>query len=115
MLCMLWCRCLTSRELLKHHQKCTASDCPVCTPVKQYVQKQRMAMQKQQQESLRLREAERHRLHGDSRMQVWHLKIGFSDIHLWQPRTRNPLAASSAAGSTCLSSIQRCWSSPFIS
>lgn len=75
MLCMLWCRCLTSRELLKHHQKCTASDCPVCTPVKQYVQKQRMAMQKQQQESLRLREAERHRLHGDSRMQVWHLKF----------------------------------------
>ena len=90
MLCMLWCRCLTSRELLKHHQKCTASDCPVCTPVKQYVQKQRMAMQKQQQESLRLREAERHRLHGDSRMQVWHLKIGFSDKHLWQPRTRTP-------------------------
>ena len=46
MLCMLWCRCLTTRELLEHHQKCTASDCPVCTPVKQYVQKQRMAMQK---------------------------------------------------------------------
>jgi hypothetical protein len=113
---MLWCRCLTSRELLKHHQKCTASDCPVCTPVKQYVQKQRMAMQKQQQESLRLREAERHRLHGhgDSRMQVWHRKKGCSDKHLWQPRTRTPLAASSAAGSTCLSSVQRCGSSPIM-
>ena len=63
------CRCLTSRELLKHHQKCTATDCPVCTPVKQYVQKQRMAMQKQQQESLRQREAERQR-YGESRLQV---------------------------------------------
>ena len=41
----------------------------MCTPVKQYVQKQRMAMQKQQQESLRLREAERHR-YGEARMQV---------------------------------------------
>ena len=69
---MTWCccRCLTSRELLKHHQKCTATDCPVCTPVKQYVQKQRMAMQKQQQESLRQREAERQR-YGESRMQVF--------------------------------------------
>ena len=66
---VIHCRCLTSRELLKHHQKCTASDCPVCTPVKQYVQKQRMAMQKQQQDSLRQREAERQR-YGESRMQV---------------------------------------------
>ena len=40
-------RCLTSRELLKHHQKCTNQSCPVCTPVKQYVQKQRLVMQKQ--------------------------------------------------------------------
>lgn len=69
MIGVIHCRCLTSRELLKHHQKCTASDCPVCTPVKQYVQKQRMAMQKQQQESLRQREAERQR-YGESRMQV---------------------------------------------
>ena len=41
----------------------------MCTPVKQYVQKQRMAMQKQQQESLRQREAERQR-YGEARMQV---------------------------------------------
>lgn len=41
----------------------------MCTPVKQYVQKQRMAMQKQQQESLRQREAERQR-YGESRLQV---------------------------------------------
>ena len=34
-------RCVASRELLKHHQRCTSSQCPVCTPVKQYVQKQR--------------------------------------------------------------------------
>lgn len=51
-------RCLTSRELLKHHQKCVNQSCPVCTPVKQYVQKQRMVMQKQQQETLARREAE---------------------------------------------------------
>ena len=35
------CRCVASRELLKHHQRCTSITCPVCTPVKQYVQKQR--------------------------------------------------------------------------
>lgn len=52
------CRCLTSRELLKHHQKCVNQSCPVCTPVKQYVQKQRMVMQKQQQEMLARKEAE---------------------------------------------------------
>ncbi|BDA47644.1 probable histone acetyltransferase HAC1 [Coccomyxa sp. Obi] len=51
-------RCLTSRELLKHHQKCVNQSCPVCTPVKQYVQKQRMVMQKQQQEMLARKEAE---------------------------------------------------------
>ena len=49
-------RCLTSRELLKHHQKCTNQSCPVCTPVKQYVQKQRLVMQKQA-EIVREREA----------------------------------------------------------
>jgi len=42
-------RCVTSRELLKHHQKCVNPACPVCTPVKQYVQKQRLAMQQQQE------------------------------------------------------------------
>ncbi len=40
---------MTSRELLKHHQKCVNPACPVCTPVKQYVQKQRLAMQQQQE------------------------------------------------------------------
>jgi len=44
-----WCRCLTSRDLLKHHQKCQHSNCPICTPVKQYVQKQRQEMQTHQQ------------------------------------------------------------------
>lgn len=34
-------RCTPSRELLKHHQKCTSAQCPVCAPVKQYVSKQR--------------------------------------------------------------------------
>ncbi|KAK9824572.1 hypothetical protein WJX72_011411 [[Myrmecia] bisecta] len=43
-------RCVSSRELLKHHQKCTSSNCPVCTPVKHYVQRQRMAMQRKQSE-----------------------------------------------------------------
>jgi E1A/CREB-binding protein len=49
---------LTSRELLKHHQKCVNQNCPVCTPVKQYVQKQRLVMQKQQQEMLARKEAQ---------------------------------------------------------
>ena len=30
--------------LLRHHQKCTSAQCPVCTPVKQYVSKQRAMM-----------------------------------------------------------------------
>lgn len=34
-------RCIASRELLRHHQKCTSTNCPVCAPVKQYVSKQR--------------------------------------------------------------------------
>ena len=50
-------RCLTSRELLKHHQKCVNQSCPVCTPVKQYVQKQRLVMQKQQEMQRRESEA----------------------------------------------------------
>jgi hypothetical protein len=33
-------RCLTTRALLKHHQKCFDRKCPICTPVKEYVQKQ---------------------------------------------------------------------------
>lgn len=37
-------RCTPSRELLRHHQRCVASNCPVCTPVKQYVAKQRETM-----------------------------------------------------------------------
>jgi hypothetical protein len=39
----LWCRCTSSRDLLKHHQKCTSVECPVCMPVKDYVRKQRAA------------------------------------------------------------------------
>eukprot|EP00884_Botryococcus_braunii_P009216 jgi/Botrbrau1/18296/Bobra.0179s0026.1 len=34
-------RCVTSRELLKHHQKCVNMQCPVCVPVKEYVRRQR--------------------------------------------------------------------------
>ncbi|GAB4815528.1 hypothetical protein N2152v2_002574 [Parachlorella kessleri] len=37
-------RCQPSRMLLRHHQKCTSAQCPVCTPVKQYVSKQRAMM-----------------------------------------------------------------------
>jgi len=40
-------RCSTSKELLKHHQKCSSQACPICHPVKEYVRKTR---QKQQQE-----------------------------------------------------------------
>ena len=32
-----------SRELLKHHQKCQDQSCEVCTPVKNYVARQRAA------------------------------------------------------------------------
>ena len=39
--CFLACRCNASRELLRHHQKCSSPNCPVCAPVKQYVSKQR--------------------------------------------------------------------------
>ena len=38
---LVLCRCVSSRNLLKHHQKCQSNTCPICTPVKQYVQKQR--------------------------------------------------------------------------
>lgn len=41
-MCAALCRrCVASRELLKHHQRCVSSVCPVCMPVKQYVQRQR--------------------------------------------------------------------------
>ncbi|KAK9806697.1 hypothetical protein WJX73_009793 [Symbiochloris irregularis] len=49
-------RCVVSRELLKHHQKCLDPQCEVCTPVKNYVQKQRQ-MQMRQQEQLRRNQA----------------------------------------------------------
>lgn len=42
-------RCVVSRELLKHHQKCTDQHCEVCTPVKNYVQKQRQMQLRQEQ------------------------------------------------------------------
>lgn len=35
-------RCTQSKELLKHHQKCTSESCPVCGPVKEHVRKQKM-------------------------------------------------------------------------
>lgn len=37
-------RCSPSRALLRHHQRCKSSHCPVCAPVKQYVAKQREAI-----------------------------------------------------------------------
>ncbi|KAL0048475.1 hypothetical protein WJX82_004140 [Trebouxia sp. C0006] len=52
-------RCVASRELLKHHQKCSSLQCSICVPVKQHVQQQRLAAaqrnmptQQQQQEML---------------------------------------------------------------
>ena len=44
-----------SRELLKHHQKCTDPQCEVCTPVKNYVQRQRQ-VQIRQHDQLRQRQ-----------------------------------------------------------
>lgn len=35
-------RCGNSRDLLKHHQKCLNAECPICTPVKEYVKKARV-------------------------------------------------------------------------
>lgn len=67
---LYFCRCLTSRELLKHHQKCVNQSCPVCTPVKQYVQKQRMVMQRQQQEAMARKEAEARGGYNPHMMQV---------------------------------------------
>jgi len=50
---------VASRELLKHHQKCSSLQCSICVPVKQHVQQQRLAAaqrkmptQQQQQEML---------------------------------------------------------------
>ena len=44
------CRCVASRELLKHHQKCISPECLICVPVKQHVQTQRLAAHLQQQQ-----------------------------------------------------------------
>lgn len=47
-----WCvyvRCVASRELLKHHQKCQSPSCSICVPVKQHVQQQRLAAQRKMQ------------------------------------------------------------------
>ena len=35
-------RCSSSRELLKHHQKCNAPDCLICVPVRQAINKQKV-------------------------------------------------------------------------
>ena len=50
-------RCLSSRDLLKHHHKCTASDCPVCSPVKQLIQMQRRAAAVRELKALKLQES----------------------------------------------------------
>ncbi len=34
-------RCVSSKDLLKHHQKCQNANCPICTPVKEYVRRTR--------------------------------------------------------------------------
>ena len=36
-------RCVASRELLKHHQRCHSSQCPVCAPVRLHLQRSRQA------------------------------------------------------------------------
>ena len=57
------CRCLTSRDLLKHHQKCQSQSCPICTPVKQYVQKQRALASSQQGHDPQAQQQFRHPQH----------------------------------------------------
>ncbi len=54
-------RCLTSRDLLKHHQKCQSQSCPICTPVKQYVQKQRALANSQQAQDPQQQQAQQFR------------------------------------------------------
>lgn len=49
-------RCVASRELLKHHQKCQSTSCCICVPVKQHVQQQRLAAQRKQQQELLARQ-----------------------------------------------------------
>lgn len=49
-------RCVASRELLKHHQKCQSTSCSICVPVKQHVQQQRLAAQRKQQQELLARQ-----------------------------------------------------------
>ncbi|KAG1671872.1 hypothetical protein FOA52_003439 [Chlamydomonas sp. UWO 241] len=40
-------RCVNSKELLKHHQKCMDQRCAVCVPVKEYVKRSRQASAQQ--------------------------------------------------------------------
>ena len=41
------CRCVSTRVLLRHHQRCVSTNCALCTPVKQYVQRERLILQEQ--------------------------------------------------------------------
>lgn len=42
-------RCLSSKDLLKHHQKCANAQCAICTPVKEYVRRTRAGQGSSQQ------------------------------------------------------------------
>lgn len=38
-------KCISSRDLLKHHIRCQDTNCPICTPVRDYIQRSRMPQQ----------------------------------------------------------------------
>ena len=48
---MQLCRCVNSRDTLRHYQRCSAqsNNCPICTPVNQYIHQQRLNRQSQSQ------------------------------------------------------------------
>lgn len=56
-------RCQPSRDLLKHHQRCTSESCPVCAPVKQYVNKQRQSVVREKLEAMSAEDKARYLQH----------------------------------------------------
>jgi E1A/CREB-binding protein len=45
-------RCVSSRQLLRHHQGCRDAHCPVCEPVRKAMQKQRAVLLDQEQDNI---------------------------------------------------------------
>lgn len=72
------CRCVASRELLKHHQKCQSTTCSICVPVKQHVQQQRLAAQRkvQQQQINQQQQADMMARRDQGGMQMQHDRMG---------------------------------------